>query len=65
MILRTVLILITILLASCGYKSIDYGKIKKEYYCIKRIHFPRAEATALDTITRAVSDAVIFCRRKT
>ena len=59
MILKTGLVVITVFLISCGYKSIDYGSIKKEYYCIKRIHFPKAEATALDTITREVSDALI------
>ncbi|MBK3332746.1 hypothetical protein GWK41_06660 [Persephonella atlantica] len=57
--MRVVILFLGIFLASCSYKSIDYGKVKKEYYCIKRIHFPRAEATALDVITRAVSDAVI------
>ncbi len=59
MIIRIVVLLLGIFFASCSYKSIDYGKMKKEYYCIKRINFPRAEATALDTITRAVSDAII------
>ncbi len=57
--MRVLLVLILAFFASCGYKPVSYDTQKKEVYCIKRIHFPRAEATALDVFTRAVSDAVI------
>ncbi|WP_297454591.1 hypothetical protein [Persephonella sp.] len=57
--MRVLLVLILVFFASCGYKPVSYDIQKKEVYCIKRIHFPRAEATALDVFTRAVSDAVI------
>ena len=57
--IRILFVLLTVFFVSCGYKPVSYDTQKKEVYCIKRIHFPRAEATALDVFTRAVSDAVI------
>ncbi|NPA58192.1 MAG: hypothetical protein GXN94_02735 [Aquificae bacterium] len=56
---RLFLVLILLFTASCGYRSVDYGKKGKEVYCIKKIRFSKAEATALDVFSRYIEDAVI------
>jgi len=56
---RLMTVILLFLSFSCGYKSVDYNKKTREVYCVKKIYFPRAEATALDVFTRAISDAVI------
>ncbi|WP_457624092.1 hypothetical protein [Persephonella sp.] len=57
--LRLITVVLLLISFSCGYKSVNYSKKGGEVYCIKKIYFPRAEATALDVFTRAISDAVI------
>jgi hypothetical protein len=58
------LFLIFLGLTSCGYKPVYYGEKPAEIYCIKSIKISTAEATALDVLTKNISEAVISSKNK-
>jgi len=56
---RFFILLVLLTVSGCGYKAVDYSNKPREVFCIKRIKFPKAEATALDVFSRYIADAVI------
>ena len=58
------LLVIPVFLVSCGYKPVYYGKKNTEIYCIKSVNISTSEATALDVLTRNISEAVLSSKNK-
>ncbi len=59
-----ILFVLPIIFISCGYKPIYYGEKAGEIYCIKSIKISTSEATALDVLTRNISEAVLSSKNR-
>ncbi|NPA13106.1 MAG: hypothetical protein GXO45_03865 [Aquificae bacterium] len=59
MIYRILLAVLLMFFSSCGYKTVQHNKENQQVYCITKIKLPTAQETALDVLSRSISEAVL------
>ncbi len=62
--IKILIFFIPLILMSCGYKPVYYGEKSSEIYCIKSVKISTPEATALDVLTKNISEAVLSSKNK-